>query len=439
MKRYTSKALAPALIAKAQDGPLVVSPLTPLLRQVGTIVDTRSPVDQMLASCPTTEEIEDIYRNFRFSIDGGTTTPYSCTPNGTESSEMLTAINMFRLAKLIHFDAPIPLLNATNLWDWMRAQNFRSIRFSQDAENSNAGNGEIVITISPAAGAAEQFRRSAFGGAGILVHEGWHAAHPSPHICDLGGVCCPTELDARRGTCSPRPAAFIDDPSLEYGGAWAAQFWYFRWLARHSGDYLSETQRRTAEENADAALSRMARRPTGEEIHRIEAPYLGTKSSGTLESSMNHIMQYRPTGVITAGSALAVGSEIRVLGAPINTLVHAEIGGHNFSSDQYVSPPDGAAGYHRIYVSYALDHRANDGDVATVYTQLGGGPVLTATTVVHDGITPLAYGEFRDPTAWTSTEKTVAAGIAIVTVVGIGYALWPKDARHQNPSRRSRR
>lgn len=150
-------------------------------------------------------------------------------------------------------------------------------------------------------------------------------------------------------------------------------------------------------------------------------------------------MQYRPTGVVTAGRALAVGSEIRVLGAPINTLVHAGIGGHDFSSDQYVSPTDGAAGYHRIYVSYALGHRANDGDVATVYTQLGGGPVMTATTVVHDGITPLAYGEFRDPYAWSSNEKYAAAGAAILAIVGLGYALWPKDERHQNPSRRSRR
>lgn len=266
--------------------PIVVSALYPVWQPTPPpVLSAESPVDQLLASCPTDAEILDIYRAFPgFSVDGGSVTPYACTPGGTESSDMLNAVNMFRLAKLVRFDTPIPLLNATNIWDWLASLRLRTIRFARDAETSNGGDGNVQITMR--GGYDSAWRRStapgsfAFASPAILVHEGWHASTYTPHPCNDRGQCC-TDTQLRTTGC-PYPDIGANDPSLEYGGAWAAQFWYLRWLARHSGDYLSADERQTAEAMSRQALDRMARRPTDAEIAATEAPYLSTKPSGNV-------------------------------------------------------------------------------------------------------------------------------------------------------------
>jgi hypothetical protein len=277
-------AVNPKAPAKVTLAPITVNAAFPLARNISPpLTSAESPVDQLLASCPTDAEILDIYRTFPgFSVEGGSRVPYACTPGGTESSEMLNAINMFRLARLVHFDTPIPLLNATNVWDWLASLGLRTIRFTRDAEFSNGANRDVQITMRR--GNDEAWRRStapgssAFAAPSILVHEGWHAATDKMHPCNHSGQCC-TETQLRSTGCT-YPNVGSDDPSLEYGGAWAAQFWYLRWLARHSGDYLNADMRNTAEAMSRLALERMARRPTEAEIAAIEAPYLRTKASG---------------------------------------------------------------------------------------------------------------------------------------------------------------
>lgn len=294
--------------ATKPDNTVLVSPLTPIWHPAPPpVVDARSPVDQLLASCPTDAEILDIYRVFPgFSVEGGAPTQYACTDGGTESSPMLNAINMFRLARLVHFDAPIPLLNATNVWEWLASLSLRTILFTHDAEFSNGGNRDVQITMR--GGFDEAWRRStspgqfSFAAPSILVHEGWHAATNKMHPCNHGGQCCtPQQLDTR----CPYANIGTDDPSLEYGGAWAAHFWYLRWLARHSGDYLSADERNTAEAMSRQILDRMARRPSESEIAAIEEPYLRPATSGTMYSQgtpMNFIPPHaglafaRPSG-----------------------------------------------------------------------------------------------------------------------------------------------
>ena len=236
----------------------------------------RHRATELLASCPTNEEILRILNTYRASIGGGTM-PYACTPGGTEWSETLFVINLFRLAELVNFDAPIPLLNATNLGEWLRAQRFSGIYFSTGNNTSMAGRLDhraFDVTLIGLGYTSREYLRSVVAPM-ILVHEGWHIVSGKNHPCDRHGQCC-TETQMRSTGCPLRE--FVNDPSLEYGGAWAAHFWYLRWLSRHSGDYLSPEQRQFAEEMAETVRGRFAHRPTDADIARLEAPYLAQRT-----------------------------------------------------------------------------------------------------------------------------------------------------------------
>ena len=85
----------------------------------------------------------------------------------------------------------------------------------------------------------------------VLVHEARHIERPDLiHACDDAGLIC---LDAqnRSGTCPRGFGAFAHDPSLEYGGAWAAHYWAYRWLAEHSGDWLGLENQARASQGAE--------------------------------------------------------------------------------------------------------------------------------------------------------------------------------------------
>lgn len=232
---------------------------------------------ELLASCPTNEEILRILNTYRASIGGGTI-PYSCTPGGTEWNETLFVINLFRIAELVNFDAPIPLLNATNLGAWLRAQRFNAIHFSTSNDTSQSERlapRTFEVTLRGLGYTSREYLRSVVAPM-ILVHEGWHGVSGKGHPCDGHGQCC-TETQMRSTGCPL--TEFTEDPSLEYGGAWAAHFWYVRWLERHSGDYLTPEQRQFAEAMAENIRGRFVRRPTDADIARLEAPYLARRAS----------------------------------------------------------------------------------------------------------------------------------------------------------------
>jgi hypothetical protein len=46
-----------------------------------------------------------------------------------------------------------------------------------------------------------------------------------------------------------------NDSSLEYGGVWAAQYWWNMWLAEHSGSYLTDDQKKLAKRDGDRLLT----------------------------------------------------------------------------------------------------------------------------------------------------------------------------------------
>ena len=195
-----------------------------------------------------------IRRDFNISFDARIDAPWSCQTDGTESSAMLTVYNAFRAMRLIEFDAPIPVLNATNLYEWLYSLNLSNIHFTYGEMWSYAGRGSISprgeVLDSP------EFRkwidpRSGIGLVDVvllIVHESIHAnSHGNPNAAADGTIGHP---------CSNDPSIDnVHDPSIEYGGAWAAQYWTARWFAEHSGHYLTPLEKRYASGAAEQVRS----------------------------------------------------------------------------------------------------------------------------------------------------------------------------------------
>lgn len=213
-------------------------------------------VDEMLAnSCPSQEDMLAIRRDFNIAFDSRIVAPWTCTREGTESSTMLTVYNAFRAMRLIEFDAPMPLLNTTNLYEWLHSLNLSVIYFSQGDTLSFADAGRVTIRGELLDSSVYRVwidPRAAVGLGNILllfVHEGRHAnPQGSPNTWPDGMI---------HHTCVRGGFTGADDISLEYGGAWAAQYWTARWFAEHSGHYLSNLEKRFAADSAAVALERI--------------------------------------------------------------------------------------------------------------------------------------------------------------------------------------
>jgi len=196
-------------------------------------------VDELLRTCPTAGEIRRIRNDFNIIFDVDPPS-WSCTYSGDESSEMLTVHNLFRLARLINFDRPMPLIGATNLYSWLRSLNL-TYHFEHRERSSAGGYGMWIRSEN----LAQPWNRSWLDprqGIGIsnfialILHEARHTTPggDKPHDCAL-----------RRDTPNADGTG-PHDSTIRYGGAWALQYWYYVWLGRHSGPYLSYRQKHSA-------------------------------------------------------------------------------------------------------------------------------------------------------------------------------------------------
>ena len=76
-----------------------------------------------------------------------------------------------------------------------------------------------------------------------LVHEARHIAAPTlGHLCNTDCTQCAASDEETRAS-APRSGGWSNNPSLEFGGAWAAHYWTLLWLAERSGGWLSADAR----------------------------------------------------------------------------------------------------------------------------------------------------------------------------------------------------
>ncbi len=195
-----------------------------------------SGVDAILSSCPSTADRKLIASSLEIYIEPWDGETYECTPGGNESSSTLLVYNLFRLARLIRFDRPMPIFQTTNLWDWMLTQRI-AYRFAAGIGSEGLPN-LVTIGLPPVTLMPEYRQWTGFSddvgmraALTLLVHELCHSFTGRMHGCPPNAL-------------HPNTAA---DMSLEYGGAHAAEYWFNRWLAEHSvGNVLSAQQRANA-------------------------------------------------------------------------------------------------------------------------------------------------------------------------------------------------
>lgn len=203
-------------------------------------------LDELLATCPTPGEIARIRGDFNLSFAPGVALPpYSCAPGGDATNPQLTLYNALRAMAALEFDAPLPLTGARNLYDWLRDLGLDGIRVVPGDDLNHAEGGTIYLPARDLATPDKRRWVDPRTGTGLahvvatILHEARHTTPGGdrPHDCTRDGL----------------PA----DSSLAFGGAWALQYWYFVWLAEHSGRWLTPYQREIA--RGDAARLRATR------------------------------------------------------------------------------------------------------------------------------------------------------------------------------------
>jgi hypothetical protein len=225
-------------------GPLVAAPGT---LAMGRPLPSMPTMDAVLSSCPTRGEIDSIFTDFNVTFDASVPpqAPWTCTPGGSESSIGLNIINLFRCAKALTFDTPMPLIGNTSIYNWLRSLGL--VWHLTGDEISNAGGNFIHFRYQVFASPEKRYWLDPRSGSGMVNLLGL-AVHEARH----------TEPGGNKGhACGPISGLYPGslDTTLEYGGAWAVQYYYFRWLAEHSGSQLTAYQKTYASDNAAQLLS----------------------------------------------------------------------------------------------------------------------------------------------------------------------------------------
>jgi hypothetical protein len=180
-----------------------------------------TPADQLLAGCPTREQIAAIDRDLRLSFETDPTAgePLACSSaaGSRDLSPMKKRIyNSLLLMRGLQFDQPLPWTNEP-LYKWLTGA-IRGIRVRGDIQNSSCCFPEGMVNLAATSLVTNYtdrwldptMRGGLVGFVLVLVHEARHADGRHPHTC---------------GT---------KDQTLDELGAWGAQYYLSRWLAEHT-------------------------------------------------------------------------------------------------------------------------------------------------------------------------------------------------------------
>lgn len=244
-------------IAPSPPAPSVVpdrsSPITsmPAVLPPDVRLPDQSRIDRLLATPLSKSERADLRSGPQIEVAPGFPAEHA------ERARAFVAAAL-RATLAIRFDAPMPVTNITRMWDYLVAHIRRIeiyvpttnglVNASADARTALVTvNGQGVARWDPARWSTAftpQGGLEAIGVGGIiptLMHEARHFESGLGHRCNGDCTACGTDLYIRS---NPLPGgSAVRDPSLAYGGADAATFYTYLWLADHSGDWLSEAQR----------------------------------------------------------------------------------------------------------------------------------------------------------------------------------------------------
>lgn len=202
--------------------------LAGLISQVSASAQVSSTVDELLDTCPSPQEIASINSDFTLSFesDPSAGTLVCTAAAGSEDLTLLqkNTYQILRVAREIPFDVPPPW-TTKNLYDWLKGA-IHGIRFRTDIPLSFCCDPTGVINILEAPNSTNlltsrwddpQFGFGLDTYLNLVVHEARHS-EGFGHTCGTG-----------------------NDQTLAELGAWGVVYYYYEWLAFHSGNFLTAT------------------------------------------------------------------------------------------------------------------------------------------------------------------------------------------------------
>lgn len=222
--------------------------------------------DELLAYCPSDEDMKQIRQDFNITFDQslvthGVLVPWSCQNNGNESSIMLTMYNAFRLMKCIppFVEGLVWEPEYNNLYDWLKSIELKQITFfwADFGYGSHGWDKKIFIVGNNLEDRMFRETVNPQTGVGLLhlvilvAHEAWHAQTNIGHNCGVGGL-----LEKTVGKDGgPLKKTVGKDTDLKYGGAWSVQYYLERMLAEYTNNYFNDYSKMTMENNSQDVLN----------------------------------------------------------------------------------------------------------------------------------------------------------------------------------------
>ncbi len=193
-------------------------------------------VDAVLRQCPSPAQMRQIDADFKVVIDPSIAsspgvTGMPCTQAGAENGLQLARYNVFRMMKKITFDQPMPLIGATNVYDWLKSLH---LTYHLYEGTYSQANGTDMWILASAIDAHKRFFTSY-----LAIPDGYG-------LRDLGALIMHEARHTVPGGAKPHTCATTvgSDVNPAYGGAWALEQSYMLWLATHTGPGTLDEQER---------------------------------------------------------------------------------------------------------------------------------------------------------------------------------------------------
>jgi hypothetical protein len=200
-------------------------------------------IDDLLTTCPTQQELDRFNADFDIFFDpAANLPPYACRDGrdpGGGVNPRLAVYQALRAIDALAFDQPLPW-TSLSLYDWLRSTitgfNIAPVPYSGCCDELGRITLKADLLSQPSYATWLEPGQSVglMHFAGLVVHEARHA-EGKPHTC--------------QGT---------EDATLSEMGAWAAQYYFFLWMANHAPPgQLSDTESAAATWAANDALTRI--------------------------------------------------------------------------------------------------------------------------------------------------------------------------------------
>jgi hypothetical protein len=203
----------------------------------------RPSIDDLIAECPTAAQVQAINSQLKLIFDADPTRnlPLACTAAAGSADLTLfkkRVYQSFVAMQQIPFDAPLPWTSRP-LYQWL-VSTIRGVHFADTGGSWCCEPGSLIVVQTASNQATDN---------SCLM-----AGHTNRWIdpnypCGMDAFIALVVHEARHNNGKPHTCGSNDNTIAEMG-SWGVQYYFFRWLSEHTGDYLTSFYRDKAREQA---------------------------------------------------------------------------------------------------------------------------------------------------------------------------------------------